>query len=398
LKRVRRLLWLPVGALLLWALIGTFVVRVYPVTSESMEPVLFAGEDPDRVLVRLGGVGLERFDLVVFKGLEDGEPVVKRIVGLPGEAIQLVEGDLFVNGERLPYTDARPPWLPVFDPERHSWAEAWSAGEGALDLESGEGWHLNADGHLVWPGPGPGRLELRWRPTLAPYAADGSRPPAADSGPDARDLRVLGEVRFPTDGSLRVHVTCAGDRATLKFNGEDTFVSGGSIEDPEVDVERRGWGSRRSQWQPFFLLRRDRSIEGGAGRKDGSLGRGWLTPDKTEPFPGELPPGRSTLGPRVVIVVDGPAELRGLRVDRDLDYASGPAFGPHGDGADVRLGPTEIFVLGDNTLHSRDSRDYGPVPLSRVLGRPLAVTRPWKRSRWLESAEAQPNTSPLEER
>ncbi|MHC4377419.1 MAG: signal peptidase I [Planctomycetota bacterium] len=392
---MRRWLWLPLAALIVWALIGTFVLRVYPVTSESMEPVLYAGDTPDRVLVRLGGSRLARYDLVVFKGLEDGEPVIKRVVGLPGEAVQLVDGDLFIDGERVDYQAERPAWVPLFDPERHDLAEAWSAGEGALDLESAEGWQLNRAGDLVWPGPGVGRLELRWRPTLATYARDGSRPASADSGSDAKDLRVRGEVLFKTDGSLSVQVTYAGDRALLSLNGEQTTVSTDALPIAEALPERVDWGPKRSTWLPFGLLQRDGSIEGYVrGAEYADSGRGWLTPTSTSPYPGELPPGRTTLGPRVVILVDGPAELRDLRVDRDLDYASGPAFGPHGDGADVLLGPDEIFVLGDNTLHSRDSRDYGPVPLSRVLGRPLAITRPAERRRWLSEAEAQPFEEP----
>lgn len=390
-KRVRRWLWLPLAALIVWLLIGTFVLRVYPVSSESMEPVLYAGDTPDRVLVRLGGSRLERYDLVVFKGLEDGEPVIKRVVGLPGEAVQLVDGDLFINGERLDYQAERPAWVPLFDPELHDLAEAWSASEGAVDLESAEGWHLDAAGHLVWPGPGVGRLELRWRPTLSTYARDGSRPASADSGPDAKDLRVRGAVRFKTDGSLRVHVTYGGERGELALNAESTTIGTNVIDAPEVTPERVDWDARRSQWLPFELLQRDGNLEGCVQGADyANVGRSWMTPQGVTPYPGELPPGRSTLGPRVVILVDGPAELRELRVDRDLDYASGPTFGTHGDGADVLLGPDEIFVLGDNTLHSRDSRDYGPVPLARVLGRPLAITRPAERRRWLSEAEARP--------
>jgi len=39
------------------------------------------------------------------------------------------------------------------------------------------------------------------------------------------------------------------------------------------------------------------------------------------------------------------------------------------------LGPGEYFVAGDNRLYSQDSRTYGPVWLSDILGRVVEVPR-----------------------
>ena len=44
-----------------------------------------------------------------------------------------------------------------------------------------------------------------------------------------------------------------------------------------------------------------------------------------------------------------------------------------------RLPDGHVFMMGDNRDHSFDSRAWGPVPLSNVLGRSLFVWFSWGR-------------------
>jgi signal peptidase I len=53
--------------------------------------------------------------------------------------------------------------------------------------------------------------------------------------------------------------------------------------------------------------------------------------------------------------------------------------GGGGDGLDLRLGPAEYLVLGDNRAASSDGRDFGPVPGDAFLGRVLFAYWPPRR-------------------
>jgi len=92
-----------------------FAAEVYRIPSGSMVPALEVG---DQILVWKLGYGLrhpwaERFvveldvprrgDVVVFRHpREAGKDYVKRVVGLPGDVVELREGALFVNGVAQP--------------------------------------------------------------------------------------------------------------------------------------------------------------------------------------------------------------------------------------------------------------------------------------------------------
>ena len=70
---------------------------------QSMEPTLASG---DRVLTNrliYHMTSPKRGDLVVFKpnGNENSHYYIKRVIGLPGERIQIVDGFIYINGEVL---------------------------------------------------------------------------------------------------------------------------------------------------------------------------------------------------------------------------------------------------------------------------------------------------------
>jgi signal peptidase I len=94
------------------ALFGTtFVVQAFKIPSPSMEPTLLVG---DHLLVNkflYGGRGawydrllpyreIERGDIIVFRfPYDDHIHYVKRVIGIPGDRIKIVDQQLYINGK-----------------------------------------------------------------------------------------------------------------------------------------------------------------------------------------------------------------------------------------------------------------------------------------------------------
>ncbi len=101
---LRGLIELPVILLISFALVFGFVRPViaspFYVGSESMVPTL---QIWDRLLINKLAYdiqGPERGDIVLFRDPEGGpDPLIKRVIGLPGDRISLRDGKLFLNGE-----------------------------------------------------------------------------------------------------------------------------------------------------------------------------------------------------------------------------------------------------------------------------------------------------------
>ena len=83
-------------------LIITFVGQRTHVSGESMENTLDDGDQliVDKVTYRFRAP--ERYDIIVFPfRYKDNTYYIKRIIGLPGETVQIVDGEIYINGEVL---------------------------------------------------------------------------------------------------------------------------------------------------------------------------------------------------------------------------------------------------------------------------------------------------------
>jgi signal peptidase I len=98
-------------------LIYSDCVEIMKIRGSSMFPALHDGDywiaaPEDRI---------ERFDIVCVQ--KPGEVLAKRVVGLPGEEIVFIRGDVYIDGEPLDE-----PHIPLRKVER--WAGKWKMGPG----------------------------------------------------------------------------------------------------------------------------------------------------------------------------------------------------------------------------------------------------------------------------
>ena len=94
--------------------VDNFLLINAVIPSESMENTIMTGD-------RIFGNRLaylfddpERFDIVIFKYPDDeSQRFIKRVIGLPGETVEIREGNVYINGSDTPLDDSFTPETPV---------------------------------------------------------------------------------------------------------------------------------------------------------------------------------------------------------------------------------------------------------------------------------------------
>jgi signal peptidase I len=149
----------------LLGLVRTYVAGPVRISSQSMEPTLYAG---DVVLVDRRGVDvadLDRGDLVTFGDPGTGEPMLKRVVALPGDSVATIDAILHVNDRPVeePYVDFSD-WEGIFSarvvvPAGHVYVLGDNRGDSVDSREFGTVPVASVDGRVLtrlWPVVRPG--------------------------------------------------------------------------------------------------------------------------------------------------------------------------------------------------------------------------------------------------
>lgn len=84
-------------------IVPKYILQRTVVVGDSMETTLHNGENLWVEKVSYHFDKLKRFDIIVFypHGKDDNEYYIKRIIGMPGETVQIIGEDIFINSELL---------------------------------------------------------------------------------------------------------------------------------------------------------------------------------------------------------------------------------------------------------------------------------------------------------
>ncbi|MFT5292371.1 MAG: signal peptidase I [Planctomycetota bacterium] len=395
-RKLRAILWTLALLAITALVVRVFVADVYPVSSSSMRPTIFGGSaavggelETEWVLVTYDRSPPERYELLVLRPENGGEPLVKRALGLPGEVLRLSHGDLYIDGNPLGSIASGGPLIPLWDTLYQPWSEWWSS-----ELGSGKAWH-DDNGALVLNALGSGVVSPRL--FAHKQARDGYLSPEGEREPGLQPVNDLVlELDFTLeqlaeDGQVMFVVTLTegGDAFSLYLRVNDSNSSGfeALLLRSTLAVFESGTGVLDDAGEllasaPLSLSRKhtlsfsniDNELRFDLDGKTVISARY----ERNRPLD-RMGVASEHVAPRVAMFGSG-LQLRfdRLRLLRDLYWFPMGSFGVD---QELVLGPDEVFVLGDNSRASTDSRSFGPLSLSRIGGRVKSVLWPFSRRR-----------------
>ncbi|MBQ16170.1 MAG: hypothetical protein CMJ65_03490 [Planctomycetaceae bacterium] len=299
---------------------------------------------------------------------------VKRVIGLPGESVQIRGGDVHVDGRlcRKTLAQQRATRVPVYDDRFRpaGGSTRWTLGRGWSDTrgrfrfkptQAATSWleyhHLDVDQ------PGPVRDRYPYNP----------REPRSRTH-RVRDLmltlRAVESVGSNRPGRLRIELDSATHRVAWVRDlgrGRQWLEIDGRKGAP---VGLTGGTAEKSRVLEFSTV--DQTLQ--------------ATADGRQVFPaypldtGKQPAVEDASGLERPLLRLGAAggvlSITGIRIDRDVFYRGSPR--QNATGTPWKLGPNEYFMLGDNSPVSLDSRSWSipAVPARLIIGRPLLLHLP----------------------
>lgn len=97
-------------------LLNQFVLINARIPSESMQNTIMVGDQIFGNRLAYINSDPERFDIVIFRYPDDPDQFfIKRVIGLPGETVEIKAGKVYIDGADTPLDDSFCPEVPVGD-------------------------------------------------------------------------------------------------------------------------------------------------------------------------------------------------------------------------------------------------------------------------------------------
>lgn len=341
----------------------------------------------------------KRWDVIVFRDPADAtQNYIKRVAALPNESVEIVAGDVYINGliARKPVALQRHLWIPVFHQDLPPSDQS--------PFFTGPVWSEAPDEHRTPAWTGLTTRVIRHAPVnddsdVLEFARSASPTYEQDfmayngqaSGAYTRDFRVAFEL-LPIEGGGRVSIQIELPESLHEFIVE----SSGRVE-LRSKADDGDQIRQESHFGEFSAARKGRPIvvefatvdDAQYGWIDGSLMTSTMNRAARDVIRArEL---RTDVPTQIRLTASGwTFDLRCLRVDRDIYYTRRPGTSIRAyAGEPFQLGPDEYFVLGDNSAASHDGREWrtagahlsegyrlGTVPRSEIVGRAFFVYLP----------------------
>ena len=117
-KSIGKELWeyikMMIFVLIFVLVVNNFLIINAKIPSPSMENTIMTGDRifGNRLAYVLGDP--QRFDIVIFRYPDDESQLfIKRIIGLPGETVEIIDGKVYIDGSETPLDDSFTPETPT---------------------------------------------------------------------------------------------------------------------------------------------------------------------------------------------------------------------------------------------------------------------------------------------
>ncbi len=348
----------------------------------------------------------KQWDVIVFKNpLDPSENYIKRLIGRPGETVEIIDGDVYINGQisRKPAKVQNEMWMPVYDNDYQPVRPQEGSREGSFN------------GHL-WQQPFKNIADSKWKVEETNPTKFGLDSPADQISTLFYDTTIGNELRatyaYDNVGGYSYMPYCSDLK--VRFYAHPTELQGSigaslskyqteynawvdsagdmvieAVKDKEtIELARKSiepFAVNKPTMVEFANVDHQLIFQFGSEKLIYDLGRS----------PEDAGPRKTNIEPQVKIFGSGKLTLSHIAIFRDIHYtaakfANGAKTGRAIEGNPFALGEDEFFVLGDNSPNSEDGRWWsrpgkgnnglsyrqGIVPREYLVGKALFVYWP----------------------